>query len=151
LIEITEDDFDCNEILKSLRNEHIGAEVTFIGTVRGFSEAIGKEGQPERVAVKELIYECYCEMALGKMTQIKDHALANYDIDDMHIIHRIGVLKPTEQVVMIAVSAAHRKDAFKACEYAIEEMKKAVPIWKKEITKSGQYWIGSDMKYKGSE
>ncbi len=149
MIEITEKDFDTGEILQSLRNGHIGALVTFIGTVRGFTTAVGEKDRTENVDVKELSYECYKEMALGKMAQIRNHSLANYNINDMHLVHRMGVLKPTEQIVMIAVSAAHRKDAFRACEYAIDEMKKCVPIWKKEVTPDMEYWVEGDRGYKG--
>ncbi|MEE9152031.1 MAG: molybdenum cofactor biosynthesis protein MoaE [Thermoplasmata archaeon] len=143
MIEITEEDFDADKIIQGLRKEGVGAIVTFIGTVRDFTEMGGDE-RTEPVEVKQLIYECYKDMALEKMTLIRDHALVNYDIRDMTIIHRTGALKPHEQIVMIAVGAAHRKDAFKACEYAIEELKKSVPIWKKEVTSEKDYWIGEE-------
>lgn len=144
MIEITEQDFDAKEIIQNLRKEDVGAIVTFIGTVRDFTEMVGKSGQSERVDVKQLVYESYKDMALEKMTHIRDHVFANYDIRDIHIIHRTGILKPSEQIVMIAVSAAHRKDAFKACEYAIDELKKSVPIWKKEVTSKNEYWVGEE-------
>ena len=76
------------------------------------------------------------------MAEIREQALANFEIDDMHIIHRVGEFKPSDHIVMIAVAAAHRKEAFRACEYAIDELKKKVPIWKKEITISGEHWVG---------
>lgn len=144
MIEITEKDFDAKNVVQNLRDKGAGAIVTFIGTVRGFSRKSEADGQNKSVGVKQLIYECYKDMALKKMEQIRDYSLANYDIIDMHIIHRTGVLKPTEQIVMIATSAAHRKDAFAACEYAIDEIKKSVPIWKKEVTTEGEYWVGDD-------
>ena len=144
MIEIIETDFDACEILRSLQDKHAGALVTFIGTVRGSTSTDDKKGPPHEVEVKELSYECYKEMALEKMAQIRDHVIAQYDIKDIHLIHRTGVLRPTEQIVMIAVGAAHRKEAFKACEYAIDEVKKSVPIWKKEITQEGEYWVEGD-------
>jgi molybdopterin synthase catalytic subunit len=144
LIEITKNDFDTNKILQSMRNENTGAVLSFIGTVRGFTDILGNNGQTKRTEIKLLNYECYKEMALEKLAQIRDYALTNYNINDMHLIHRTGTLKPTEQVVMIAVSAAHRKDAFQACEYAIEELKKSVPMWKKEITADMEYWVGEN-------
>ncbi len=144
MITITEQNFDCGDIIQGLRSENAGAIVTFIGTVRGFAETLGKDGQNERVEVKQLIYESYKDMALEKMTRIRDFATVNFNISDMHMIHRTGTLKPAEQIVMIAVSAAHRKDAFKACEYAIEELKKSVPIWKKEVTSGKDYWVGAE-------
>jgi molybdopterin synthase catalytic subunit len=143
LIEITEQDFNAKEIIQNLRKEDIGAIITFIGTVRDFTEK-GEDEQKERVEVKQLVYESYKDMALEKMARIRDHVLANYDIRDIHMIHRTGTLKPSDQIVMIAVSAAHRKDAFKACEYAIDELKESVPIWKKEVTSNKEYWVGEE-------
>lgn len=144
MIEITEQDFDVNKIIQGLKKESVGAIVTFIGTVRDFTVMEGKGDQIESVKVKQLKYECYKDMAMDKMAQIREQALASYDINDMHLIHRTGVFKSSEQIVMIAVSAAHRKDAFKACEYAIDELKKTVPIWKKEITTEREYWVGQE-------
>ncbi len=149
MIEITEKDFDAKEIIQNLRNNDVGTIVSFIGTVRDFTEEIGKSGQNERVEVKQLEYESYKDMALEKMAQIRDLAKAKYDIRDMYMVHRIGKLKPSEQIVMIAVSAAHRKDAFNACEYAIDELKKCVPIWKKEVTSKNEYWVGQEKEVGG--
>ncbi len=149
MIEITEKDFDAKEIIQNLRNNDVGTIVSFIGTVRDFTEEIGKSGQNERVEVKQLEYESYKDMALEKMAQIRDLAKAKYDIRDMYMVHRIGKLKPSEQIVMIAVSAAHRKDAFNACEYAIDELKKSVPIWKKEVTSKNEYWVGQEKEVGG--
>ncbi|UCG68583.1 MAG: molybdenum cofactor biosynthesis protein MoaE [Thermoplasmata archaeon] len=144
-IEITKQDFDANSIIESLRRDEkgIGALVTFIGTVRDFTE-VSAEGSKVEKDVKELLYECYEDMALMKMNEIRNHAMDKYDIYDMSILHRIGVLRPGEQIVIVAVSAAHRKDAFQACEFAIEELKVSVPIWKKEMTKDGDYWVEED-------
>lgn len=144
MIEITEKDFDAKKIIKNLRKNDVGAIVTFIGTVRNFTERVEKSGQSERVEVKQLEYESYKDMALEKMGEIRDHVLANFDIKDIYMIHRTGILKPSDQIVMIVVSAAHRKDAFKACEYAIDELKKIAPIWKKEVTSKNEYWVGGE-------
>ncbi len=141
MIEITEQDIDPEKVISNLRRENVGAIVSFIGTVRGFADRPGEDNQVE---VKELQYECYKDMALEKMEEIRVHALNNYEIYKMHILHRTGVLKPKDQIVLVAVSAPHRKDAFMACEFAIEELKKSVPIWKKEVTKEREYWVGSE-------
>jgi molybdopterin synthase catalytic subunit len=143
LIEITTSDFDASSIISRLRTEKIGAIVSFIGTVRDFTER-PREGTTEKVDVKELIFEIYDDMAIKKMTRIKNEAMEKFGIDDMSIVHRKGNLKPMDQIVIIACSAAHRKDAFLACEYAIEELKKIVPIWKKEVGPNGEYWVGED-------
>jgi molybdopterin synthase catalytic subunit len=144
LIEIREEDFDINETLADLIKENVGAIVTFLGTVRGTTEQSRANQKGGSVEVKQLEYDIYKEMALSKMGEIKEKALSNYDIRDIHIIHRIGTLKPTEKIVLIAVSASHRKDAFSACEFAIDELKKIVPIWKKEITTEKGYWVGKE-------
>lgn len=144
MIEITEKDFNVKEIIQNLRKNDVGAIVSFIGTVRDFTEIVRKSGKNEMVKVEQLEYESYKDMALEKMGEIRDHVLANYDIKDIRMIHRMGILKPSDQIVMIVVSAAHRKDAFKACEYAIDELKKSVPIWKKEVTSKNEYWVGEE-------
>ncbi len=144
MIEIREGNFDVNETLADLIKENVGAVVTFIGTVRGTTENTGVNQKENPIEVKQLEYDIYKKMALSKMQKIKDQALSNYDIHDIHIIHRIGTLKSTEKIVLIAVSASHRKDAFSACEFAIDELKKIVPIWKKEITSDKEYWVGKD-------
>ncbi|UCE37869.1 MAG: molybdenum cofactor biosynthesis protein MoaE [Thermoplasmata archaeon] len=142
MIEIRERDFDVNEILEGLRNENVGAVVSFIGTVRGVTDNTLANQNKGLLEVKQLEYETYNKMALSKMEEIRAHALSNYDIQDMHIIHRTGTLTPKEKIVLIAVSASHRKEAFSACEYAIDELKKIVPIWKKEVTEEKEYWVG---------
>jgi molybdopterin synthase catalytic subunit len=144
LIEIREQDFDVNETLTDLIKENVGAVVSFIGTVRGTTESTGVNQKENPIEVKQLEYDVYKEMALSKMKKIKEKALSDYDIQDIHIIHRIGTLKPSEKIVLIAVSASHRKDAFSACEFAIDELKKIVPIWKKEVTLDKEYWVGKE-------
>ena len=142
MIEITEEDFDVNDVIEPLISEKVGAIVTFIGTVRDFTQIPDREGKEKHISVKELFYESYDDMALEKMTEIREYARTNYNINDMNLIHRKGTLKPSDQIVIIACSAAHRKDAFLACEYAIEELKRIVPIWKKEVSVDGEYWVG---------
>ncbi|UCE74894.1 MAG: molybdenum cofactor biosynthesis protein MoaE [Methanomassiliicoccales archaeon] len=146
MISITKKDFNINDVVGDLQKEGVGAIVTFIGTVRDFAEGSKKGNEVKKIDVKEMVYESYEDMALSKMSKIREDALSNYDIDDMSIIHRVGVLKPSEKIVIIAVSAAHRKAAFSACEYTIEELKKIVPIWKKEVTQDGGYWVGGERK-----
>ena len=144
MIEIRERNFDVNETLAGLIKENVGAVVSFIGTVRGTTENTEVNQKQKPIEVKQLEYDIYKEMTLSKMEKIKETALSDYDIHEIHIIHRIGTLKPTEKIVLIAVSASHRKDAFSACEFAIDELKKIVPIWKKEITTDKEYWVGKE-------
>jgi molybdopterin synthase catalytic subunit len=146
LIEITEDNFDINEVIESLKSEKVGAIVTFIGTVRDFTQIPRDDDLQKIIKVKELIYESYDDMALEKMTEIRECAKTKYNINDMSLVHRKGTLKPSDQIVIIACSSAHRKEAFSACEYAIEELKRIVPIWKKEVSVNGEYWVGEERK-----
>lgn len=142
MIVITEDDFDINEVVESLRSRKVGAIVTFIGTVRDFTKVPQEDGPEKTTQVKDLIYESYDGMALEKMAEIREYAKSKYKINDMNLIHRKGKLKPSENIVIIACSSGHRNEAFSACEYAIKELKKIVPIWKKEISVDGEYWVG---------
>jgi molybdopterin synthase catalytic subunit len=144
LIEITEQNFDINKVVGQLSREGVGAIVTFIGTVRDFTDIDDLDGEKRRVDVRELKYESYDDMAIQKMREIRDYALEKFGINEMAVIHRKGTLKPSENIVIVAVSAAHRKDAFIACDYAISELKKIVPIWKKEVGPNGEYWVGEE-------
>ena len=82
-------------------------------------------------------------MAEKELARLGEEAKIKWNIQRMAIVHRIGPVQITEPSVIIAVSAAHRSDAFEACRFAIEEIKKSIPIWKKEIFEGGEVWIGS--------
>lgn len=132
MIEIRESDFSVDDVIARMKRREVGAIVTFLGTVRGRSK--GRE-------VEKLQFETYKEMAMEKLKEIKEIAMRRFEIEDVAIIHRVGALAVSENIVLIAVSAEHRKDAFAACEFLIDELKNVVPIWKKEFTPSGEYWI----------
>lgn len=132
MIKITQEDFSVDEILKQLKKNNVGALVTFLGVVRSDSE--GKQ-------VDMMEIEVYPEMALKQLNEIRNSAIELFKVDDVHIIHRFGLLTVSENIVLIAVSAGHRSEAFDACEYIIDELKKRVPIWKKEYTKKGATWV----------
>lgn len=131
MIEITENDISIEEVINKIKHESVGAIVTFLGTVRGFSN---------NKQVKRLEIDAYKEMAIEKMIDIKEETLKKFEVEKITIIHRIGKLNITENIVLIAVAGSHRKQAFRACEYIINELKKIVPIWKLEITKNGKCW-----------
>ena len=120
------------EILSSIRSESSGAIVTFTGTVR----------KTESGDLESLFYEAYEEMAVKEMQKICMDALQRFSITDIAMSHRIGNIGIGEESVFIAVSAPHRKEAFLACEYAIDSLKKSVPIWKKDVYRDS----GRDMK-----
>jgi molybdopterin synthase catalytic subunit len=115
-----------------------GATVTFTGTVR--DNARGR-------AVHALDYEAYAPAAEKMMAQIGDEIRERWGIDRIAIIHRMGLLKVGEASVVIAISSAHRDEAFDACRYAIERLKELVPIWKKEFYEDGAIWVGSEADY----
>ena len=120
------------EILSSIRSESSGAIVTFTGTVR----------KTESGDLESLFYEAYEEMAVKEMQKICMDALQRFSITDIAMSHRIGNIVIGDESVFIAVSAPHRKEAFLACEYAIDSLKKSVPIWKKDVYRDS----GRDMK-----
>ena len=115
-----------------------GATITFTGTVR--DNARGR-------AVRALDYEAYAPAAEKMMATIGDEIRERWGIDRIAIIHRMGLLTVGEASVVIAISSAHRDEAFDACRYAIERLKEIVPIWKKEFYEDGAIWVGSEADY----
>ncbi len=136
MIDIIEGDFKIEDVMSKMKDEDVGAIVLFLGRVRGRSK--GK-------TVEKLYFETYKEVALEKMNELKNTTMRRFDTKDVTMIHRIGTLDISDNIVLIAVSAEHRKDAFAACEFLIDELKKVVPIWKKEFTTDGEYWVGGDV------
>jgi molybdopterin synthase catalytic subunit len=125
---------DLQELIEFVTDPEAGAIVTFIGTTRNNNE--GRK-------VIALDYEAYPEMAEKELVRLGEEAKKRWKIQRMAIVHRIGPVQITESSVAIAVSAAHRQDAFEACRFAIEEIKRTVPIWKKEVYEGGEVWIGT--------
>lgn len=111
-----------------------GGIVVFVGTVR--NETKGK-------AVKHLEFEAYEQMALKEMQKIADHATQKWSLHKMVIHHRTGLVEIEGEAVVIACSSAHRKEAFEACQYAINTLKETVPIWKKEVFEDGEVWVSA--------
>jgi molybdopterin synthase catalytic subunit len=110
-----------------------GGLVTFSGAVRDNTK--GRK-------VLRLEYEAYPPMALKKMEEIAGEAGVRWPGAKVAIHHRVGVLLPGELAVVIAASAPHRKEAFRACEHAIDRLKQDVPIWKREVFEDGEVWVG---------
>jgi len=134
MIKIQEEDFLVDTEVRNLRSQfnNTGGVVTFIGTARESSK--GKE-------IKELFFESYEEMALKKLEALREDAIEKFDIFDLSVIHRLGQIQIADDIVLIIAIAEHRKAAFEACEWAIDELKRTVPIWKKEITTEGDVWV----------
>ncbi|WP_456367476.1 molybdenum cofactor biosynthesis protein MoaE [Thermococcus sp.] len=131
-VRLTKDGFSINEAVALLRRPEAGAYVVFLGQVR--NENMGRE-------VLELVYEAYPEMAEAEMERIRKEAIEKFPIFDMVIWHRYGKLKVGEDTILIVASAKHRREAFRACEWALEEVKHRVPVWKREVTPNGTFWI----------
>lgn len=116
-----------------VRSDEAGAIATFVGTTRARSR--GR-------AVERLEYEAYAGMAEGVMARIAHELKDRYDLCDVAIHHRIGVVEIGDTSVVIAVSAPHRAAALDACRDAIDTLKETVPLWKKEVYEGGAEWIG---------
>jgi molybdopterin synthase catalytic subunit len=133
MIKITHDPIDVSVVIDSVADDGSGATVLFLGTVRDHSD--------ETSQVSEMYYEAYTEMAEEAMKKIEDEATKRWNLKKFAAIHRVGSMRVGEVSVAIAVSAEHRKEAFEACQYAIDTIKKTVPLWKKEISDSSSRWV----------
>lgn len=120
MIKITKNDFSVDEVIRKMKKSDVGAVVSFLGTVR-------------KDNIKQMKIEVYREMTEKELKKLENNARKRFDVKDIKIIHRYGSLKVRDNIVLISVSSAHRKDAFRACEYLIDELKKVAPIWKEGI------------------
>ena len=123
---------DVNSIVENIGSDADGAEVIFIGTVRNNSN--GKE-------VLYLEYEIYNEMAEKELEKIAVETFTNWKISRCEVVHRYGKVEIGETSIVIAVASGHRDESYKASRYIIEEIKKRVPVWKKEFYSDGSNWI----------
>ncbi|WP_418320560.1 molybdopterin synthase catalytic subunit MoaE [Piscinibacter sakaiensis] len=131
---IQTDDFDLGAEVAALRaaDAGIGAVASFIGTVRDRNDGLG---------VSEMELEHYPGMTEKAIEAMVDEARRRFDIRGAVVIHRVGKLAPLDQVVLVAVSSAHRGDAFQACEFLMDYLKTQAPFWKKEVTPEGARWV----------
>ena len=134
MFQVTNQPIELDKLVRFVTDPEAGAVATFIGTTRNNNE--GRK-------VIALDYEGYAEMAEKELRRIGEDAKTKWPICRMAITHRLGPVQIGEASVIIAVSSAHRDAAFAACRFAIEEIKKAVPIWKKEVFEGGEVWIGT--------
>jgi len=131
VVEIVEQ-IDLNEVYKDLMHPAAGGICLFVGTVRDNS-------QDKKVT--DLFFETYDEMALLEMEKIRQTAIEKWGLEKAVIVHAVGKKSVGEPVVAVGVSAAHRKEAFPACQFLIDELKKTVPIWKKEYFTDNSHWV----------
>jgi molybdopterin synthase catalytic subunit len=133
-ITIQQADFDLSAEVAALRDGdlQVGAVAAFVGTVRDRND-----GAP--VSAMEL--EHYPGMTERSIESMIDEARRRFRILGVRVIHRVGLLKPRDQIVLVAVTSAHRHDAFQACEFLMDYLKTQAPFWKKETTPDGARWV----------
>ncbi|MGQ0751457.1 MAG: molybdopterin synthase catalytic subunit MoaE [Betaproteobacteria bacterium] len=133
-VRVQTQDFDAGAEIAALRrgNPKVGAVASFIGIVRDLNEG---------GAVAEMSLEHYPGMTERAIEGIVTQARGRWDILDALVIHRVGTLRPTEQIVLVVVTSGHRGDAFAACEFIMDYLKTRAPFWKKEQTPSGERWV----------
>ena len=141
--ELTTEQIDITSVARRVVPPECGATVTLDGYARKFTrdKATGEVRETDY-----LVYEAYDEMAIKEMGKLIEHAKAQFEIANVGIVHRTGRLEIGETSVVISVAAPHRKAAFEACEWLIRELKRTVPIWKKEVYADGEVWIEGEKK-----
>jgi molybdopterin synthase catalytic subunit len=134
VVRVQQEDFDVAREIDALRGRdaRIGAVAAFIGLVRDVNDA---------AAVATLTLEHYPGMTEKALAAIVDEAKSRWRIFDATLIHRVGELRPTDQIVLVAVSSAHRGESFAACEFIMDYLKTRAPFWKKEQTPAGARWV----------
>lgn len=133
-VRVQTEDFDVGNEISQLHNAQrgVGAIVSLIGYVRDMND---------NNRISQLTLEHYPAMTEKALEGIINQAKIRWPIFDALIIHRIGTLKASEQIVLVAVSSAHRGDAFNACEFIMDYLKTEAPFWKKETSTIGEYWV----------
>ncbi|MGM0828751.1 MAG: molybdenum cofactor biosynthesis protein MoaE [Bacillota bacterium] len=137
LFNIIDEPIELQELIDKVTSREAGAVTTFIGTVREWTKG-------KRTVYLE--YQAYKPMAINMLKTIGDEIQSKWPKTKVAITHRVGRLDISDIAVIIAVSSPHRKAAYEANEYAIERIKKIVPIWKKEHWEDGETWIGDQLE-----
>jgi len=133
-VRVQTEDFDVSAELAALRagRAQVGAVACFVGTVRDVNAGVG---------VSTMTLEHYPGMTERALDAIVTSARARWRLDDVLVIHRVGALQPLDQIVLVAVTSAHRGEAFAACEFVMDWLKTQAPFWKKEATPQGERWV----------
>ena len=133
-VSIQPQDFDLSVEVQALRqnDKRIGAVCSFVGTVRDRNDGAN---------VSSMELEHYPGMTEKAIEAMIDEAVARFNIYGVRVVHRIGLLQPLDQVVLVAVTSAHRGESFKACEFLMDYLKTQAPFWKKEQTPDGARWV----------
>ena len=138
MIAITNDELDVRQVVSHVQHPGAGAIATFVGTTR--DNTAGRR-------VLFLDYEAYRPMADRQLQRVADEMRERWKLTGVAIYHRLGKLEIGEASLVVAVSSAHRKEAFEACQYSIDRIKQIVPIWKKEFFEGGEVWVGSQSDF----
>ncbi len=133
-VSIQTQDFDLNAEVAKLRQDdaRVGAVCAFVGTVRDRNDGL-------TVSTMEL--EHYPGMTEKSIEDMIDEAFRRFDIFGARVVHRVGLLQPMDQIVLVAVTSAHRGESFQACEFLMDYLKTQAPFWKKEETAEGARWV----------
>lgn len=133
-VSIQVEDFDVSQELAQLRanDARVGAVCSFVGTVRERNSGN---------AISSMELEHYPGMTEKSITSMMEEAAKRFDIYGARVIHRIGLLHPQDQIVLVAVTSAHRGRSFQACEFLMDYLKTQAPFWKKEVTPEGSRWV----------
>lgn len=133
-VSIQTEDFNLSDEVDALRknDKRVGAICTFTGTVRDRNDGSG---------VSSMALEHYPGMTEKAIEAMIDEAVHRFDIFGARVVHRVGLLQPLDQVVLVAVTSAHRAESFKACEFLMDYLKTQAPFWKKEQTADGARWV----------
>ncbi len=134
MIELTSEPLNVQKAIDFVSDTSVGGIDIFIGTVRNHTKD---------KSVVALEFEAYEQMAISELQKIIDKVKADWPVYRVAVLHATGRKLPGELAVVIAVSAAHRDAAFRACRYVIDTLKKTVPIWKKEIFEDGEVWVAA--------
>ena len=133
-VRIQQEDFDAGAEIGRLRagDPRVGAVASFVGVARDRNDG---------AAVSSLVLEHYPGMTEKAIEAIVNQAKARWSVFEILVIHRIGELKPLEQIVLVVATSSHRGDAFAACEFVMDYLKTEAPFWKKETTPAGERWV----------
>jgi molybdopterin synthase catalytic subunit len=133
-VRVQHDDFDAGAEIARLRanNPKIGAVASFIGIVRDLNEG---------AAVGSITLEHYPGMTEKSLSAIAEQARTRWDLFDVLIVHRVGTLAPSDQIVLVVTTSSHRGDAFAACQFVMDYLKTEAPFWKKEAIAGGERWV----------
>ena len=133
-VRVQQEDFDLSSEVAQLRagDARVGAVAAFVGLVRDMNEGAG---------VSEMALEHYPGMTEKALETIVAEARGRWDLFDALVVHRVGTLQPQDQIVLVAVTSAHRGEAFAACEFILDYLKTRAPFWKREVTPAGARWV----------